>query len=119
LGLLKKDPFGDELTFAYTYENGGPGFWHSSFGSHTETLGIMRNFRLPATKRVTGYRSIQLGIASMTGNALVQNDLYNGESLDAIIHFNPRNSIWMQETFNKVVAVAWYTATSVGYIWSW
>jgi hypothetical protein len=31
-GFLKKDPFGDELTFAYTYEDGGSGFWHSDFG---------------------------------------------------------------------------------------
>src|SRR5580698_8589522 len=37
--FLKKDPFGDELTFAYTYEDAGPGFWHSDFGSHTESVG--------------------------------------------------------------------------------
>src|ERR1700676_5437753 len=35
-GFLKKDPIGDELTFANTYEDGGSGFWHSNFGSHTE-----------------------------------------------------------------------------------
>jgi hypothetical protein len=35
-GFLKKDPIGDELTFSYTYEDGGSGFWHSDFGSHTE-----------------------------------------------------------------------------------
>ena len=35
-GFLKKDPIGDELTFAYTYEDAGSGFWHSDFGSHTE-----------------------------------------------------------------------------------
>src|SRR6202161_3429547 len=38
--FLKKDPIGDEVTFAYTYENGGShGFLHTSFGSHTEALG--------------------------------------------------------------------------------
>ena len=31
-GFLKKDPFGDELTFAYTYENAGShGFLHTDF----------------------------------------------------------------------------------------
>src|SRR5215472_2963148 len=56
LGWLKKDPFGDELTFAYTYENGGShGFLHTDFGSHTEALGIMKNFSLPRTRRITGY----------------------------------------------------------------
>ena len=118
-GFLKKDPVGDELTFGYTYEDAGSGFWHSQFGSHTESLGVMKNFGLPKTKRVTGYTWIQLGITSFTGDATVQNDLYDGESLGAIIHFNQRNSIWIQETFNKVVTVPWYTTTSIGYTWSW
>src|SRR6202047_895950 len=43
-GFLKKDPIGDEFTFGYTYEDGGPGFWHSNFGSHTESFGVMKNF---------------------------------------------------------------------------
>src|SRR6516164_6325462 len=39
-GFLKKDPIGDEVTFAYTYENAGShGFFHTDFGSHTESLG--------------------------------------------------------------------------------
>jgi hypothetical protein len=118
-GFLKKDPIGDEVTFGYTYEDAGPGFWHSQFGSHTEALGIMQNFALPKTKRVTGYTWIQLGIASFTGNGSVQNNLYDGESLGAIAHFNTRNSIWIQESFNKVVTVPWYTTTSIGYTWSW
>ena len=48
--FLKKDPIGDELTFGYTYENGGShGFLHTPFGSHTEALGIMKtsDFRRP------------------------------------------------------------------------
>src|ERR1700692_3999611 len=33
--FLKKDPLGDELTFGYTYENGGsPVFLHAGFGLH-------------------------------------------------------------------------------------
>lgn len=63
-GFLKKDPFGDELTFAYTYEDAGAGFWHSDFGSHTESFGVMKNFGLPKTKVVTGYTWIQAGISS-------------------------------------------------------
>jgi hypothetical protein len=49
-GFLKKDPFGDELTFAYTCENSGThGFLHTAFGEHTESVGVMKNFPLPAT----------------------------------------------------------------------
>ncbi len=118
-GFLKKNPFGDELTFAYTYEDAGSGFWHSQFGSHTESAGIMKNFGLPRTKVITGYTWIQLGITSFTGNASVENHLYNGESLGAIVHFNARNSIWIQETFNKVISVPSYTTTSIGYTRSW
>jgi hypothetical protein len=68
--FLKRDPMGDEITFAYTYENAGShGFLHTDFGSHTEALGLMKNFGIPKTKRVTGYTWIQGGITSMTGNA--------------------------------------------------
>jgi hypothetical protein len=118
-GFLKKDPIGDEVTFAYTYEDAGSGFWHSQFGSDTESLGIMKNFGLPKTKRVSGYTWIQLGITTFTGNANLQNDLYDGESLGAVIHFDTHNSIWIQETFNKILTVPWYTTTGVGYTRSW
>ena len=117
--LLKHDPFGDELTFGYTYEDAGPGFLHSDFGSHSEALGIMKNFPLPKTKRVTGYTWIQGGITSMTGARFVENRFYDGEALGAIVHFNERNSIWIQELYNKIVTVPWYTTTSVGYTRSW
>src|ERR1700681_3640655 len=79
-GFLKKDPIGDEVTFGYTYEDAGSGFWHSQFGSHTETLGIMKNFGLPKTKRVTGYTWIQAGITSLTLAPQVANRFYDGES---------------------------------------
>jgi hypothetical protein len=118
-GFLKKDPAGDELTFGYTYEDGGSGFWHSQFGSHTESFGVMKNFGLPKTKRISGYTWIQVGISSFTGNAQVQNHFYNGESLGAIVHFNDHHSIWIQETFNKIVTAPWYTTTSIGYTRSW
>ena len=72
-GFLKKDPLGDELTFAYTYENGGShGFWHTDFGSHMEAAGLMKNFGLPKTRRVTGYTWIQIGVSSLTGNSRVE-----------------------------------------------
>ena len=75
-GFLKKDWFGDEVTFAYTYENAGSyGFLHTNFGEHTESAGLMKNFPLPATKVVTGYTWIQTGITSYTGNPRVENRL--------------------------------------------
>jgi len=119
-GWLKKNPLGDELTFGYTYENGGlHGFLHTDFGSHTEALGIMKNFGLPKTKRLTGYTWVQLGVTSMTGNRLVENRFYDGESLGLIVHFNDHDSIWIQETYNKIATVPWYTTASVGYTKSW
>jgi hypothetical protein len=118
--FLKKDPIGDEITVSYTYENAGShGFFRSINGSHTETLGVMKNFALPKTKRVSGYTWIQGGLTSITGNAFVQNRFYNGESLGAIVHLNDYRSIWIQESFNKVVTLPWYTTTSTGYTWSW
>jgi hypothetical protein len=118
--FLKKDPIGDEITFGYTYENAGShGFLHTDFGSHTEALGLMKNFGIPGTKRVTGYTWIQGGITSMTGNAFVQNRYYDGESLGAIIHFNDHHSIWIQESYNKIVSIPWYTTASIGYTRSW
>ena len=118
--FLKEDPFGDELTFAYTYENSGTyGFLHTPFGEHTESVGLMKNFPLPATKLVTGYTWIQTGLTSYTGNPHVLNRLDSGLSLGAIIHFNDHNSIWIQESYSKVVTVPWYTTSSIGYTWSW
>jgi hypothetical protein len=119
-GILKKDPFGDELTFGYTYENAGThGFLHTSFGEHTESAGIMKNFALPVTKVVTGYTWIQSGITSYTGNAHVQNRIASGVSLGAIVHINNTNSIWIQESYSKVVTVPWYTTACIGYTYSW
>ena len=94
-GFLKKDPIGDELTFAYTYEDAGSGFWHSDFGSHTESVGVMKNFGLPKTKVVTGYTWVQVGITSFTGFSHVENHFYNGESLGAVIHFTEHHCVRM------------------------
>jgi len=119
-GFLKKDPIGDEITFAYTYENGGShGFLHTDYGSHTETFGLMKIFGLPMTERVSGYTWIQGGITSVTGYGSVGNRFYDGEAVGAIVHFNDHNSIWIQETFNKVVTVPWYTTSSIGFTRSW
>jgi hypothetical protein len=118
-GFLKKDPIGDELTFSYTYEDAGSGFWHSNLGSDTESFGVMKNFGLPKTKVVTGYTWVQAGITTLTGGPTLQNHFYNGDALGAIVHFDLHNSIWIQEMFNKIVTVPWYTTTSVGYTWSW
>jgi hypothetical protein len=118
--FLKKDPIGDELTFGYTYENAGThGFLHTDFGEHTESLGVMKNFGIPRTKVVTGYTWIQSGITSYTGYSHVLNRLDSGVSIGAIIHLSFNNSIWLQESYSKVVTVPWYTTSSVGYTYSW
>src|SRR5580704_5677513 len=77
-GFLKKDPFGDELTFAYTYENSGThGFLHTAFGEHTEQDRVMRKYGLPRTKRVTAYTWIQGGITTLTGTPAIENRFYD------------------------------------------
>ena len=119
-GFLKKDPIGDELTFGYTYENAAThGFLHTALGEHTESAGVMKNFSLPGTKIVTGYTWLQSGITSYTGNTHVQNRLDSGVSLGAIVHCNDKNSIWIQESYSKVVTVPWYTTSCIGYTYSW
>jgi hypothetical protein len=119
-GFLKKDPFGDELTFGYTYENAGThGFLHTDFGEHTESIGVMKNFPIPGTKKVTGYTWLQTGLTSYTGNPKVQNRLDSGVSLGAIVHFTDHHSIWIQESYSKVLTVPWYTTSSIGYTYSW
>jgi len=119
-GFLKKDPIGDELTLAYTYENAGShGFFHTDFGSHTEALGVMKNFGLGKVKAVSGYTWIQAGLTSFTGLAHVEDRFYDGEALGAAVHFNDHNGIWIQESYNKIPTVPWYTTTGIGYTWSW
>jgi hypothetical protein len=119
-GFLKKSPVGDEITFSYTYENSGShGFLHTRFGEHTETAGIMKNFSLPRIKTVTGYTRLQGGATTYTGNAQVQNRFVSGAALGTVIHLSRNNSIWLQESYNKVVTVPWYTTSSIGYTYSW
>ena len=55
----------------------------------------------------------------MTGNPIVENRFYDGEALGAIVHFNDHHSIWIQEMYNKIVSVPWYTTSSIGYTRSW
>ena len=105
---MKKDPFGDELTLAYTYEDAGSGFWHSDFGSDTEALGVMKNFAIPKTKWVTGYTWVQSGISSFTGGfRTCRITSTTGNPSARVMHFNVHNSIWIQETFNKILTVPW------------
>jgi len=118
--FLKHDFFGDELTFGYTYENAGShGFFHTNYGSHTESLGIMKNFGLPKTTVLTGYTWVQAGLSSFTGYPHVENRYYSGASLGLAVHFNDHNGIWIQESYNKIDTVPIYTSTGVGYTWSW
>lgn len=118
--FLKKDPIGDELTFSYTYENAGShGFLHTQFGEHTETAGVMKNFNIPKAKALGGYTWIQAGPTSYTGNETVRNRLYSGVSVGLMVHLKGNSSIWIQESYNKVVTVLWYTTSSIGYTYSW
>ena len=119
-GFLKKDPIGDELTVGYTYENAGTHGWiHTNYGSHTEALGVMKNFPLPDTKILTGYTWVQAGLTSFTGYTHVLNRFYDGEALGLAIHFNDHNGIWLQYSYNKIPTVPWYTTAGVGYTASW
>ena len=59
------------------------------------------------------------GITSFTGNLRVENGLDSSVSLGAIIHFNRRGSVWIQESYGKVVTVPWFTTSSIGCGWSW
>jgi hypothetical protein len=119
-GFLKKDPIGDELTAGYTYENAGThGFLHTAFGEHTESAGVMKNFAVPKVKLISGYTWVQGGVTSYTGNAHVQNRFDSSVSLGAVVHLSYHSSIWIQESYNKVVTVPWYTTTSVSYTYSW
>jgi hypothetical protein len=119
-GFLKKDPIGDELTFAYTYENAGThGFLHTQYGEHTEQGGVMKNFAIPKTQVVSGYTWVQLGITTYTGYVRLMNHLDTGLSIGAIVHLSFHDSIWIQESYSKVVTVPWYTTSSIGYTYSW
>jgi hypothetical protein len=117
--FLKRDPIGDELTFAYTYENAGThGFFHTRFGEHSEQAGIMKNFNLPHISLVSGYTWLQTGMTTYTGAPTLQSHLDTGVSLGAIVHLSFHSSIWLQETYSKVVTVPWYTTSSLGYTYS-
>jgi len=118
-GFLTKYKVGDEVTVSYTYENGGShGFFHTAPGSNTstESLGLMKNFSVAHvnSKKVTFYSWPQIGLTSIT-NKPVQNRLYVGYGLGAIVHLPHNTSIWIQESYNKVVSVPWYSTTLIGY----
>ena len=127
--FLKKNPFGNELTFSYTYENGGNhGFFHTKYGSHTETIGVMRNYSIPPCapsahcpaffKKVSFYTWPLIGVTSMTGNKHVENRLYLGVAGGLVYHFDGHNAVWVQPTWNKVLTLPGYPSMSVGYAFS-
>jgi hypothetical protein len=49
----------------------------------------------------------------------VQNRLDSGASIGAILHLSYHSSIWLQESYCKVVTVPWFTTSSLGYTFSW
>ena len=116
--FLRRDPLGSKLTFAYTYENTGThGFFHTSFGEHTEQLGLLRDIRLGHSEKFSAYTIVQAGISSLTGDK-VQNRFSTSPGVGLVSHFMRSQSLWVQELYNKVVTVPWYTVTSVGYTFS-
>jgi hypothetical protein len=118
-GFLHKDPFGDELTASYTYENGGNhGFFHSDFGTHTVNVGVMRNFSLKKVSWLSFYTWQLIGNTSITGCRHVENRLYLGVGGGAVIHFDSHDAIWIQETWNKVLTFPGYPSTNIGYAFS-
>lgn len=126
--FLSKNPFGDELTFSYTYENGGNhGFFHTKYGAHTENVGLMKNFNLlkhvivkPGGEfdKVTFYTWPLIGITTLTGGPALDNHLYLGAAFGSAIHFTPHHAVWVQEMWNKVLSLPGYPTTSVGYTYS-
>lgn len=117
LSSLKGSWVGDELTFAYTYENAGShGFWHQPQGSHTESAGVMRNWSLGKSPFGV-YSWLQAGATELTGQG-ARVEFYSGESVGLAWHLSKHSGVWAQESFNKVVSVPWYTSTNVGYVWS-
>ena len=116
--FLRHDPLGSKLTFGYTYENTGThGFFHTDFGEHTEQLGLLRDIRLGHSERFSAYTIVQAGISSLTGDK-VQNRFSTSPGVCFITHFSLIQSLWLQELYNKVVTVPWYTVSSVGYTYS-
>ena len=116
-GLLK-DPLGSVLVFNYAYENAGThGFFHTQYGSHSEDFGVMRDFHISERHHVSGYNLLQAGMSTLTGDT-VSNHFNFNENVGVKFHINRFNAIWVQETYNKVVTVPWYTVTSIGYTYS-
>jgi hypothetical protein len=116
---LLKNPLGSVLVFNYAYENAGThGFFHTQFGSHSEDLGDMRDFHISREHHISGYNLLQAGISTLTGGAAVSNHFNFNENVGVKFHINRFNAIWVQETYNKVVTVPWYTVTSIGYTYS-
>jgi hypothetical protein len=117
---LRRNPLGDELILNYTYENAGThGFFHTDFGEHTESVGLMKNFGVPSAKLVGWYTWLQSGITSYSGDDHVRNRLASSASVGVMVHLTHHRSMWFQESYNKVVTVQWYTTTSVAYVYSW
>jgi hypothetical protein len=114
LGFLKKDPFGNEVTFSCMYENSSSqGFLHTRFGEHTESAGVMR------TSRFRGQGGDRLyvdsdGVTAFTRNDHLLNRLDSSASLGAILHYPRHTSVWIQESFCKVVMMPWFTTAAIG-----
>ena len=77
----------------------------------------MKNFTIPKLvnkDKVSFYSWPLIGVTSLTGNKHVENRLYLGYGFGAVYHINGHLSIWVQETWNKVLGFEGYPSTNIG-----
>lgn len=108
---------GQELTFSYSYEDAGSGFFHSAYGAHTGQVGLMRNFR--ATKTVGTYSTVALGLTALTGGPHLVTEPGYSYGVGISWHLTKNSSIWFQGVSNKLLNVPVYVTFSVGIVGSW
>lgn len=104
---------GDEVTVGYAFESGTNrgGFWYVPSGSFsTVSVGLMKNFG--KFHSATFYSWPQIGLTAISESGT---RLYVGYGFGIVLHTSKRGSIWIQESYNKVVTVPWYTTTGIGY----
>jgi hypothetical protein len=114
---------GNELTFAYSYENiGSHGFWNTNQAAHTESFGVMHGIPLVLIGvpiKLGLYTWFQAGITELTNQTDgTEIRLSNQHALGLTYKLSNHNNIWFQEQYNKVETAPWYTTTSLGYDYS-
>jgi sugar/nucleoside kinase (ribokinase family) len=68
-------------------------------------------------KRMTSKATLEDALDALTG--VVPLIVVKCGRRGAIVHVTRSSSIWIQESYNKVVTIPWYTTSSIGYTYSW